>query len=277
MSLQTGCSIRFLHGHIVISGVISCRSGLLIGGADDTLEIGGIDKGVIRNPLTGDPYIPGSSLKGKLRSITEKIVKDAKGIPLRADRGGDGGQGKVWRHECGDYNKAKECQLCRIFGATGEGSLDNYPGALLVRDSPLCDRDDLRQDGLPITETKMENALDRLTSAAHPRTFERVPAGAAFDFELFYRVETLNPEGVSNNGNVTVDSVRVKTDITNLLNTMELLEKDGLGGSISRGYGRVEFTVKRFQSNEHDGFQDNDGKSLSYCKEKLNEIAIIKE
>ena len=278
MSLQDGNSIRFLHGHIVISGVISCRSGLLIGGADDTLQIGGIDKGVIRNPLTGEPYIPGSSLKGKLRSITEKIVKDTSGNPFRASRPGDGGQGKVWRHECNDYNDAKACQLCRIFGATGARDQDNnYPGALLVRDSTLSNTEEMKQDGLPITETKMENAIDRLTSAAHLRTFERVPAGAEFAFELVYRVETLQPGGVSNNGNVTVDSARVKTDITNLLNAMDILEKDGLGGSISRGYGRVEFTIKRFQSNEQDGFQNDDGKPLSCCKEKLNEIALIKE
>ena len=82
MSLQNGNTIRFLHGHLVIAGVISCRSGILVGGADDTLQIGGIDKNVIRNPLTGEPYIPGSSLKGKLRSITEKIVTDTHNHPL---------------------------------------------------------------------------------------------------------------------------------------------------------------------------------------------------
>ena len=276
MGLQDGHSIRFLHGHIVISGVITCRSGLLIGGADDTLEIGGIDKSVIRNPLTGEPYIPGSSLKGKLRSITEKIVKDTNGNPFRANRSGDGGQRKVWRHECDDYNDAKACQLCRIFGATGNDNLDNYPGALLVRDSTLCNIEKLTQDDLPITETKMENAIDRLTSAASLRTFERVPAGAKFKFELIYRVETLEPKGIPANGNVTVDSVRVEEDITNLLAAMDILEKDGLGGNISRGYGRVEFTIKQFQSNEQDGFQDNDGKPLSCCKETLNEIAFIK-
>ena len=285
MSLQDGHSIRFLHGHIVVSGVITCRSGLLIGGADDTLQIGGIDKSVIRNPLTGEPYIPGSSLKGKLRSITEKIIKDANGIPLRANRSVDGRQGKVWRHECNDYNDAKACQLCRIFGATGNDNLDNYPGALLVRDSTLSNTEDLTQDGLPITETKMENAIDRLTSAAHLRTFERVPAGAEFDFELVYRVETLQPGGVSNNGNITVDSARVKTDITNLLNAMYLLEKDGLGGNISRGYGRVEFEVEKFrgydiENNAKSGFKvktDEQRKSLDSCKAKLNEITFIKE
>lgn len=282
MSLQNGHSIRFLHGYIIISGLIVCRSGLMIGGAEDTLQIGGVDKNVIRNPLTGEPYIPGSSLKGKLRSITEKIVRDPNGSPLLANRRGDN-KDKVWRHECDDFNAAKSCQLCRIFGSVVGGrnaeNNNNYPGALLVRDSPLSNRDRLIQEGLPITETKMENAIDRLTSAASPRTFERVPAGAFFDFELFYRVETLQTAG--GNQNVSVDTDRVKTDIENLLLAMQLLEKDGLGGSISRGYGRIEFKVKMFENHDvkgkslEGGFKDDSGKSVGHCKRILDKFAFM--
>lgn len=281
MSLQNGNAIRVLHGHIIISGKITCKSGIFIGGADDTLQIGGIDKNVVRNPLTGEPYIPGSSLKGKLRSITEKIVKDDRNNPLLARRpGGDRGD-KVWRHECDDYNIAKDCELCRIFGSTGKGSRDNFPGALLVRDGTLSNREQLMQDDLLVTEIKMENAIDRLTSAAHPRTFERVPADAKFEFELVYRVETLEPNAGSLNGNVAVNSNRVKVDITNLLNAMAILEKDGLGGNISRGYGRIEFTVETFRgydtkNNNKGGFSDTDGKSLSYCVTQLGSITFTK-
>jgi CRISPR-associated protein Csm3 len=283
MSLQNGNSIRFLHGHIIVAGFIVCRSGILVGGAEDTLQIGGIDKSVIRNPLTGEPYIPGSSLKGKLRSITEKIVTDTKGSPLRANRRGDN-RDKVWRHECDDFSQAESCQLCRIFGAIGGGrnaeNNNNYPGALLVRDSPLSNTDALLQDGLPITEIKMENAIDRLTSAAHPRTFERVPAGARFGFELVYRIETLKT--AHENGNVSVDSDRVKTDIANLVSAMEILEKDGIGGNVSRGYGRIEFKVKTFQNSDikgtaKSGFKDDNGKLLSDCKRKINAVALGKE
>ena len=279
MSLQNGNTIRFLHGHIIISGIIFCKSGIFIGGPDDTLQIGGIDKSVVRNPLTGEPYIPGSSLKGKLRSITEKIVSP----PLAAER--RGGDRKVWRHECNDFDEAKTCQLCRIFGSTGRVSQNNnYPSALLVRDSSLFNKDELTQDGFPITETKMENAIDRLTSAAHPRTFERVPADAKFEFELIYRVETLAPDGIPDNGKVTIDSTRVKTDITNLLTAMALLEKDGLGGNISRGYGSIEFKVKEFQGydtngNEKGGFtlpENEELKPVSHCKTKLNDIEFMK-
>ena len=280
MSLQNGNSIRFLHGHIIVAGIIVCRSGILVGGAEDTLQIGGIDKSVIRNPLTGEPYIPGSSLKGKLRSITEKIVKDTDESPLRANRRGDN-RDKVWRHECDDFSYAEKCPLCRIFGAIGrEAENNNYPGALLVRDSPLSNTDELLQDGLPITEIKMENAIDRLTSAAHPRTFERVPAGAEFEFDLVYRVETL--KAAHEKGKVSEDSDRVKTDIANLVSAMELLEKDGIGGNVSRGYGRIEFKVKTFQNldingTSKGGFKDDNGKPLSDCKSKINAVALGKE
>lgn len=281
MSLQDGNTIRFLHGHVVMSGIIFCKSGIFIGGPDDTLQIGGIDKSVVRNPLTGEPYIPGSSLKGKLRSITEKIVSP----PLAAERRGGDRERKVWRHECNDFDEAKTCQLCRIFGSTGKvAQNNNYPGSLLVRDSPLFNKDELIQDGFPITETKMENAIDRLTSAAHPRTFERVPAEAKFEFELIYRVETLAPGGIPDNGKVSRDSTRVKTDIINLLAAMDVLEKDGLGGNISRGYGSIEFKVRKFQGydirdNTKGGFKvaDNeDGKSVKHCKTKVNDIEFMK-
>lgn len=282
MSFQNGKAIRFLHGSVIISGIISCKTGIFIGGADEALQIGGIDKNVVRNPLTGEPYIPGSSLKGKLRSITEKIVKDAQGNPLIAGRtGGDKGR-KVWRHECDDYKSAKDCKLCRIFGSTGSRSgNDNFPGALLVRDGILSNSDELMQDGLHVTEIKMENAIDRLTSAAHPRTFERVPAGAEFKFELVYRVETLEPDTDNMNGNVRVDSERVKSDLTNLLNAMEILEKDGLGGNISRGYGSVEFKVNTFQgydtkNNKKGGFSEDGAKSLSSVKGKISDITFTK-
>lgn len=279
MSLQKGNSIRFLHGHIIIAGLIVCRSGILIGGAEDTLQIGGIDKNVIRNPLTGEPYIPGSSLKGKLRSITEKIVTDTHGSPLRANRRGDR-QARIWRHECNDFSHAENCQLCRIFGAIGiEAENDNYPGALLVRDSSLFNTDRLLQDGFAITETKMENAIDRLTSAAHPRTFERVPAGAELAFELVYRVETLKV--APRNGGVSLDSDRVVTDIKNLVSAMEILEKDGIGGNVSRGYGRIEFKVKTYQNNDikgklKGGFKDDNGKPLSRCKSEVENMVLSK-
>ena len=244
MTNHAGGYFRYLFGNIILKGSILCKTGLHIGGSSDTIEIGGIDSFVVRNPLTREPYIPGSSMKGKLRSIVEKIVTKA-GKPLFAERHGGGKDEKVWRHECDDFADAAECPLCRIFGATGntqkKSENENYPAAVNLRDCPLLDPDKLKdEDGVVIFEAKMENALDRLTSAAHPRCIERVPAGAVFDFEMIYRVEAY---GNKNNGSAPVfsDTVRVQEDLSNLFSAMGILEYDGLGGNISRGYGGIRF------------------------------------
>ena len=57
---------------VTISGQIECKTGLCIKGSNSDLNIGGADSEVIKNPLTGHPYIPGSSIKGKMRSQLEK-------------------------------------------------------------------------------------------------------------------------------------------------------------------------------------------------------------
>ena len=95
-----------------------------------------------------------------------------------------------------------------------------------------------------------------------------------------YRVETLKT--AHENGKVSVDSDRVKTDIANLVSAMEILEKDGLGGNVSRGYGRIEFKVKTFQNHDINGtskggFKVDNGKPLSCCKSELDNIALGKE
>ena len=54
-----------------ITATIEIVTGLHIGGNNDEIKIGGIDNPVIKNPLTNEPYIPGSSLKGKIRSLIE--------------------------------------------------------------------------------------------------------------------------------------------------------------------------------------------------------------
>ncbi|WP_297499767.1 type III-A CRISPR-associated RAMP protein Csm3, partial [Thermococcus sp.] len=62
---------RHFYGKVVIRGRIKALTGLHIGSQRDVSEIGGIDNPVIKDPHTGLPYIPGSSLKGKLRSLFE--------------------------------------------------------------------------------------------------------------------------------------------------------------------------------------------------------------
>lgn len=204
-------------GKVIINGQIECKTGLHIGGSDASLSIGGMDNPVIRDPITNEPYIPGSSLKGKLRSLLERA--------LNKDFNKSGGK-NIFRHECSDPS----CEVCRLFGASGGDA--NLPSRLQFRDSFLADdsREELLKidEGLPFTEWKTENSLDRITCAANPRPIERVPAGSKFNFEIVYTVE--NKEDVNK-------------DLRNLMAVMDLLMDDALGGGGSRGSGRVEMNV----------------------------------
>lgn len=194
---------------IKIQTSITLMTGLHIGGSSDNVEIGGIDNPVIKLATRGnEPYIPGSSLKGKMRCLLEQ----AAGAP------------KV--------GMSKEVN--NLFGITESKTLktDNQPSKLIVRDAILSD--DSKQallacDNLdmPYTENKWENVIDRTKGVAeHPRQSERVPAGAVFNAEF-----VLN---IWNDDNEEELMALFEKGI-------RLLENDYLGGSGSRGYGQVKF------------------------------------
>jgi len=254
-------------GKVLIKGTIFCDTGLHIGGSQENLDIGGIDSPVLRDPLTRRPYIPGSSLKGKMRALFERTANK------KFNR--HSGQ-EVYRHECSD----PACDVCRLFGATGGKAGENLPARLIVRDCKLSDdsEKELRKidTGLQYTEWKFENALDRVTAAANPRQLERVPAGAEFEFEMVYNVET-------------EDKSEVKEDLSNLLDVMRLVEDDFIGGHGSRGYGKISFVLdkgtfagrsiayyaaasdeERAQCSKSPEVQD-----LADCKAKLDEVLTI--
>lgn len=214
-----------LLGKIIISGRLQCLTGIHIGASNENMEIGAIDSPVVRDPITREPYIPGSSLKGKLRALLEKA--HAK-IPNR-EIGSD-----VKIHVCNDSKDAFDCEVCRMFGSTkGKGeNLNNFPSRLIVRDLALepGSRERLSDidTGLQYTEWKFENAIDRVSAAANPRQIERVPKSAEFIFELIYNVE---------------EALHVEIDLKNLNLAIELLKLDSLGGHGSRGYGKVNILV----------------------------------
>lgn len=205
-----------LQGKLVIEAAVVARTGLHIGGPAGGFEIGGIDNAVIKDGR-GVPYIPGSSLKGKLRSLLERL--DRRPPNYRIAEG--------YIHVCTNIDAYQQCWVCRLFGVPAQEF--NEPTRLIVRDAPLDESsisDEMKsQLELPYTEIKWENSLDRLTSAANPRQMERVPAGARFHATL---VLTLY-EG---------DSPEL---VRRLLSAMQLLEHDALGGSGTRGSGQVAF------------------------------------
>ena len=194
---------------IKINTSITLITGLHIGGNSENVEIGGIDNPVIKLASKGDiPYIPGSSLKGKMRCLLEQ-VEGASNVGLNKD-------------------------INNLFGITKNDSIgikDNRPSKLIVRDAILtedsksyllgCDNLDM-----PYTENKYENTIDRVTAKANPRNMERVPAGAEFNAEFIINVWDNDDENEL---------------IAMFEKGIRLLENDYLGGSGSRGYGQIKF------------------------------------
>ena len=219
--MNSACKIELL-GYQHIKGKIRCLTGLHIGGSSEVIEIGGLDNPIIRHPITKEPYIPGSSLKGKMRSLLELF--DGK-----IDSSGD-------VCKCGKI----DCHVCRLFGVSGSQGSAFGPGRLIVRDSQLLSIDgqpDWKKD-LTQTEIKYENVINRIKGTAeHPRPMERVPAGSVFEFSMSYRVFSVQ----INEDSEPDDGAKDKELFDTIFKCMRLLEKDTLGGSGSRGYGQIKF------------------------------------
>lgn len=188
---------------IKINTTIELLTGLHVGGSKESVQIGGIDNPVIRTAVKDNqPYIPGSSLKGKMRCLLEQIAGSA-------EVGG---------------NKL----INNLFGFSNT----NQPSKLIVRDAMLTEASakelrDCENLDMPYTEGKWENVIHRVIGTAeHPRQTERIPAGVSFDVEFVINVwDDDNAE-----------------DLVNLLKKgINALENDYLGGSGSRGYGQIKF------------------------------------
>jgi len=200
-----------------ITGKIVLKTGLHIGAGSDEIHIGGIDNPVVKDPLTGRPYIPGSSLKGKVRTLLEWATN-------RVSE--DGG---AWATKDG------KDPIARIFG-NGKNDSDYNGGPTRVSFSDCFMDEDKAKEMIEkgiLTEEKIEVTIDRKSGTVGgggPRRMERVPAGAIFNFEITYRVYDMGDGGKEDEKNFEL-----------LLKGLKLLEYDALGGSGSRGYGRIKF------------------------------------
>ncbi|MFQ6614345.1 MAG: type III-A CRISPR-associated RAMP protein Csm3 [Fidelibacterota bacterium] len=198
-----------LRKKIFIHTTITAQTGLHIGGSGMSMAIGGADSPVLRDPLTNIPYIPGSSLKGKMRSLLERM--DGK----FGEKGGP--------CECGD------CPVCVVFGVSANRA--KSPARLQVRDAfmrpeSIQKLENSRNTDMPYSEVKTEVVIDRVTARANPRQIERVPAGTSFDAELALNIYAGDNE----------------EEILKLVEKgLRLVADDYLGGSGTRGYGKVEF------------------------------------
>jgi len=222
-----------LKDHLTLRGTLRCVTGLRIGSAAEMIEIGGLDNPIIKHPLTKMPYVPGSSLKGKMRALLE-LRLDKIDPRLEVDGRRNRDYGDV--HHPGGYGcQGKDCPICRIFGSNaGEGQVG--PARLIVRDAYLTKEWEGKIDGWmkagdPVTEIKHENTINRITAMANPRTMERVPAGVEFAFEVGYRVFDVDEDGGATDRRL----------FEHVVEGLQLVQADTLGGSGSRGYGKVTF------------------------------------
>jgi len=198
-----------------IKGKIRVITGLHIGASSENIEIGGLDNPIIKDPLPGSnaPYIPGSSLKGKLRSLIE--IKEGRFVPEGKQKGNP--------CNCGE----RDCPVCPVFGTSAANRPEDLgPTRIVVRDAHLSSDWSTRfkKGDLPL-EIKYENAINRITGVANPRPLERVPAGVEFDLDIAFKVFEGDPEDY----------------FTTVMKAMRLLELDALGGSGSRGCGQIRF------------------------------------
>lgn len=193
-----------MYAKIRISGDILVKTGMHIGGSGAFAAIGAVDSPVIKDVLSGDPMIPGSSLKGKMRSLLARELNTAVVEPDGDDE-----------------------RITRLFGSAGKGKSKIKRSRLLFSDMVLANRDQLQKAGLQsMTEVKFENSISRATAVANPRQIERAVKGSVFELDLIYELE---------------EESEFIEDMETLAEGMKLLQYDYLGGSGSRGYGKVEF------------------------------------
>lgn len=189
---------------IRITGNIVVETGMHIGASTSSAAIGAVDSPVIKDPRTNLPIIPGSSIKGKIRTLLAKELNSAVVLP------------------------DDDCeQIARLFGTAKKDNVT--PSRLLFSDMPLINEDELRNAGLQsLTEVKFENNINRTNAVATPRQIERAVRGSVFKLDVIYNAESGRES-------------EIIPDIETLAEGIKLLQYDYLGGNGSRGYGKVRF------------------------------------
>ena len=196
-----------MYSKIQITGVLETKTGMHIGGSSAFSAIGAVDSPVIKDVRNGKPLVPGSSLKGKIRTLLAKKYNEAVVNP----------------------DNDAEC-IRRVFGSAKKDK-DNkvHASKIIVSDMFLLNEDEIRNRGIEsFTEVKFENSINRATAVANPRQIERAIKGLQFGIDMIYEVENGKEDEV-------IDDIKL------LAEGMKMLEYDYLGGSGSRGYGKVQF------------------------------------
>ena len=174
-----------------------------IGGSSAFAAIGAVDSPVIKDSRENLPMIPGSSLKGKMRTLLAKEYNET--VAAKPDEDNE--------------------RIVRLFGSAKKGNIKR--SRIQIADMVMANADEFRQRGTQsLTEIKFENTINRLTAVANPRQIERVIRGSEFALDMIYEVE---------------EESEIAEDLGMLAEGMKLLQYDYLGGHGSRGYGKVRF------------------------------------
>ena len=212
-----------LYGRLIISGDMIIKTGLHIGDSSEFAPIGAVDSTIVRDPVSMEPYIPGSSIKGKMRYLMARCMSDT---PI------------LERHD------KENTKIKRLFGSSGDEIVFSR---LQFEDIRLSERSkkimQTRNQDYYLSEVKFENTINRVTGIANPRQIERIPAGTEFEFRLSYLIENLD---------------ELDEDFDNVKTLFELLEDDYLGGSGTRGYGRIKFSKMKAELKQYDTNQKID-------------------
>ena len=186
---------------IEITGIIQAETGIHIGGNSQFAAIGAVDSPVIRDVYTDYPMIPGSSLKGKMRTLLAKQYNKGLEKPENDDD-----------------------RILRLFGSAEKGKIQF--SRLIFSDMIMVNAEKLQKTGISTTEIKFENTINRLTAVAMPRQIERAVRGSEYELHLIYNLEK---------------EEEFEEDMKLLRHAMTLLTYDYIGGHGSRGYGKISF------------------------------------
>lgn len=224
-----------MYAKIEISGIIEVLTGMHIGGSAEFSAIGAVDSPTVRDVKTGKPMIPGSSLKGKLRTLLARQYSDINYLPNAHNDDVD--------------------RITRLFGHTknDKQGVKAKVGRILFSDLFLSNYEEFDGMGMDYTEVKFENTINRITAIASPRQIERAVKGTEYGLSLIYNVE--NPDDI-------------EEDFETLRDGFKLLTYDYIGGSGSRGYGRV--AVKDLEVNCVVGECGSD--IVEKCRKILEEV-----
>lgn len=225
-----------MYSKLEIKGKIKVMTGLHIGGSKEFSAIGAVDSPVMRDTYSNMPFIPGSSLKGKLRFLLQEKY------------------GKKARDEKTNHND-DDIRVKRLFGSSNDKKDEkSFKSRLYFSDSYISNEEALNKMGIEqMTEVKFENTINRFTAIANPRQIERVIRGTEFDMSVIYNADKED---------------EIEEDIKHLKEAFELLEYDYLGGNGTRGYGRV--IIENLEINQV--FGDLDSEKVGELKKIIGEI-----